>query len=115
MAVVRRRVAVHDEERRAVLDGGARQARRRVDLERRSDHEERVGLRRVGEGLSGLSFRHRLTERDRRRLQEPAALAARIVLARGEACLHRSAILARAAREASDLERGAVDLDHHGR
>ena len=111
-AVEGRGLAVEDRQRGAGPERVLGERRRRVDAERRADGEEHVGT--LGRALrSHQVLGHEvLAERDRRRLQHPAALEARGILLAGahprQRVLHRAAP---AALQALRLVHGAVDLD----
>ena len=64
------RLAVDDDEGRAIALGHRRKTGRRPHDKRRADHEKQIAVARQSLGASHRRFRHGLTERHRRRLDE---------------------------------------------
>ena len=67
-----RRLAIDDDQRRALALGDDREGRGRKDHQRRADDEEQVRLQGQRMRLAHLVLRHRLAERDRRGFHRPA-------------------------------------------
>ncbi len=106
-------LAVEDDELRPGALGERRKARRRIDHQRRAGGEEEVARQRLLLAAPHRLERHRLTERDGRRLHDPAALVApgeRLVALEGRQ--DRLELEATLAVEAAGIGGVAVELDH---
>ena len=106
------RLAIDDDELRAVALRHQRKSRRRPHHQRRADREIEIGRHRQRFGVTHRRFRHRLAERDRRGLDIAVAFdafgrAAGLI----EALLHPFEFVALAAIETGGVARVAVQFD----
>ena len=106
------RLAVDDDELRAVALGHLGKAGRRIDDERAAEHDEQIAGQRLLLGAQHRHFRHRLTEGDRRGLHDPVTLLAdRQLSLLEEGAADRRQLVPVAAIETGGIGRVAVQFD----
>ena len=111
--VVRRRIAVDDDQTRSRLCGHCAERSRRFDGQRAADGEHQVAAGRGADGRGQYRAIQRLAEHDRRGLEHAAtSLARRISLACPDPAERRVHLAAFAAADADDPVHRAVQLEH---